>query len=58
MKCFVGAGSVREENAFSTALKWRITPVKLEWWDTVVKDSRRLLRRYGLLRENSENMNL
>ena len=58
MKCFVGAGSAREENVSSTALKWRITPVKLEWWDTVVKDSRRLLRKYGLLRENSENMNL
>ena len=58
MKSFVGAGSAREENVSSTALKWRITPVKLEWWDTVVKDSRRLLRKYGLLRENSENMNL
>ena len=58
VKCFVGSGIAREENASSTALKWRITPMNLEWWDTVVKDSRRLLRRYGLLRENSENMNL
>ena len=58
MKCFVESGSAREENVSSTALKWRITPMNLEWWDTVVKDSRRLRRRYGLLRENSENMNL
>lgn len=38
---FVGSSSARGENVSSTALKWRITPVKLEWWDTVVKDSRR-----------------
>ena len=58
MKCFVVSGSARKKNEVSTAWEWRITSVNLEWWDTVVKDSRRLLRRYGLLRENSENMNL